>query len=69
MKVKAETLPRGPHGEVELPGGATGADLLEALALQPDAHVLFREGVPIPLDEPLRSGDDLKIVLVVSGGA
>ncbi len=68
MKVSVEVLPRGGVTQVELPERTTGMDLLEHLRLHPDSYVLFRGDSPIPIDEPLRPGEDLKVILVVSGG-
>ncbi len=48
--------------------GATGGDLLSALRLPPDAHLLVRGDVPIPIDEPLRDGERIRVIGVVSGG-
>ena len=54
---------------VELPEGATGLDLLRKLGLPPDAHLVVRGDIPIPVDEPLAEGEELLILSVVSGGA
>jgi sulfur carrier protein ThiS len=43
-------------------------DLLTALDLAPDAHLIVRGDVPIPHDEPLAEGDVISIIGVVSGG-
>lgn len=68
MRVKVEIVPRGPSSEVELSEGSDGLDLCRALGLQPDAYVMFLGDQPVPIDSPLSNGDDIKMVLVVSGG-
>lgn len=69
MKVIVQLLPtRKETKEVELPEGASVGDALKALRLHPDAWIAVREDEPIPLDEPLRDGDRVKLIAVVSGG-
>jgi sulfur carrier protein ThiS len=58
----------GGREEVEMPESASPIDLLDRLCLLPDAHIVLRAGVPIPIDEQLADGDTLKIVKVASGG-
>jgi sulfur carrier protein ThiS len=54
--------------DIELPIGASGLDLLAALGLIPDAHILMRGASPFPVDEPLLDGEHVKIIRVASGG-
>lgn len=69
MKVNVKLLPRGEKLEAfELKKDATGQALLEKLNLAFDAHIITREGNPIPLDEKLRDGENIGIITVVSGG-
>ena len=68
MRVQVRTVPRGESGERELPRGSTAADLVRDLDLPKVACLVFRSGDPIPIDEPLREGDDLEVVYVASGG-
>jgi sulfur carrier protein ThiS len=68
MKVHVELLPRGERKTMKFPDEANGFDVLQALDLKPDAHILVREGSPIPMDEPLSSGDRVKLIKVASGG-
>jgi len=68
MHVVVEVLPRGERRSVELPKFANGLDLVKALGLLPDAHILARERAPIPVDEPLRDGETVQLIRVVSGG-
>ncbi len=68
MRVLVERVPTKQTEEIELPAGATGMDLLDRLSLAPDAHLLIRGEAPIPVDEPLKEGERLLILAVVSGG-
>ncbi len=53
---------------MELAAPASGLDLLTALDLAPDAHILLRAETPLPEDEALLEGDRIRVVAVVSGG-
>lgn len=69
MKVKVRLLPaRKEARTVEVPERASVADLIAALGLYPDAWIAVRGDQPIPLDEGLSDGDDIKLIAVVSGG-
>ena len=68
MRVTAEIHPARREEVVELGPSSTGLDLLRALHLAPDAHVLVRRDMPIPADEPLADGEQIRVVAVVSGG-
>jgi sulfur carrier protein len=58
--------------EVEVPDGATIADLLEQLGLAKRLIVVERNGEPVPRNErattPLAAGDRLELVRAVAGG-
>ena len=68
MNVEVHLHPNGADRRVDLPAAARGLDLLSALDLAPDAHLLLRGDVPIPEDEALREGDRIRVIAVVSGG-
>ncbi len=68
MRITVELLPAKQEKMVQLSGRATGLELVQALGLAPDAHILVRGDVPIPIDEPLVEGERLRIISVVSGG-
>lgn len=68
MRIRVSLHPGGESRNVELPGGASGLDLVRALRLAPDAHVILRGETPVPEDEALRDGDRVRVVAVVSGG-
>jgi sulfur carrier protein ThiS len=69
MRVLAEVLPGRREEALLLNDAPTGLDLLRALHLAPDAHVLIRAGLPIPADEPLVDGERIHVIRIVSGGA
>ncbi len=68
MLVTVETMPARRQQTCELPNGATGFDLLKILHFAPDAHLLVRDEIPLPLDEPLKDGERVRVIAVVSGG-
>jgi sulfur carrier protein ThiS len=69
MRVTAEILPGRREESVELGSAARGLDLLRALRLMPDAHILIRGEAPIPADASLQDGERIRVIGVVSGGA
>lgn len=68
MRVTVERLHERENREVQLDAGATGLDLVKVLGLAPDAHLIARGETPIPIDEPLRDGETILLIRVVSGG-
>ena len=68
MRVLAEFLRDREARQIDLPTGASGLDLVRALDIAPDAHLLARGETPIPIDEPLRDGETILVIRVVSGG-
>ena len=68
MHVTAEILPGRREQSIELGPAAKGLDLLKALRLAPDAHILMRGDGPIPADEVLSDGERIRVIVVVSGG-
>jgi len=54
--------------EALLPDGANVEALLVSMGLLPDAHLVLRDGVPVPVDERLGDGDRIKVIRVASGG-
>jgi len=68
MRITAELYPARQTKPVDLPEGASGYDLMKSLQLAPDAHILVRGDVPIPVDEKLKDGERLRVISVVSGG-
>ena len=69
MHITAEIHPGRKEESVELGSGARGLDLLRALRLAPDAHILIRGEAPIPADTALQDGERIRVIGVVSGGA
>ncbi len=69
MHITAEIHPGRKEESVELGSGARGLDLLRALRLAPDAHILIRGEAPIPADTALHDGEWIRVIGVVSGGA
>ena len=69
MHITAEIHPGRREEAVELGSAARGLDLLRALRLAPDAHILVRGDAPIPADAVLQDGERIRVIGVVSGGA
>jgi len=69
MKVVVHILPtRKERRVLDLKKGALAEDAIRALGLYPDGWIPVRNEQPIPLDEPLTEGDEIKLISVVSGG-
>ena len=48
--------------------GSTVTDLLQKIHLKPDAIIVMRDDMPIPVDDGLDDEEELKIIHVASGG-
>jgi sulfur carrier protein ThiS len=69
LKVTVHILPtRKETKRLTLDEGATVDAAIRKLGLYPDQWIPLRDDVPLPLDEPLKDGDVLKLIAVVSGG-
>ena len=69
MLVTVQLLPtRKETKKVELPKGATVEKAIRSAGLLPDEWIPVRGNQPLPLDEKLKEGDELKLISVVSGG-
>jgi sulfur carrier protein ThiS len=69
MKVKVRLLPtRKETKTIEIKKGSTVSELIMSLGLYPDAWIPVKGDTPIPLDDVLEDGDELKLIAVVSGG-
>lgn len=70
MQLFIEILPeRRERKTLELKEGATALDAFRALGLPPDAYLVARGDRIIPIDEPLLTGETLRLVPVISGGS
>lgn len=54
--------------KIDVQKGATVEQAIRAIGLLPDAWIPVRGNEPVPLDEELEEGDELKLISVVSGG-
>jgi len=68
MRITAELFPARETKSVELPEGSSGYELMKRLDLAVDVHILVRGDAPIPVDEALRDGEQVRVIAVVSGG-
>ena len=55
--------------EYQLEGTLTVAEALKRLGLSPETHLAVRDGVLLNEREPLKNGDVVRLVAVISGGA
>ncbi len=55
--------------EYQLDGTLTVREALEKLDLSPETHLVVRAGELLNEREPLKDGDVVKVVPVISGGA
>ena len=69
VKVHVQFRPRRKADvTVELPAGATAADLLRAVGEGIDSTLVVRGATPIAEGEPLVDGEDLLLLSAFSGG-
>jgi len=69
MKVKIRLLPSQKKARtIDIKKGSKVIDAILEMDLHPDAWIPVRGDAPVPLDEILREGDELKLIAVVSGG-
>lgn len=68
MKVKVKILSGGVKEQImDVNAEATYEELLISLNINPEIVIVFRSGIPVPLDEKLTC-DDVDILRVVTGG-
>ena len=65
-------MSRIPRPNVDEPvtvrDGSTVQDVLRAIQVPPDAVIVMRDDAPLPVDAPVRDGERLRVLTVVSGG-
>lgn len=54
--------------EINIKKGSTIQDLLNELDLKPDAIIVMKDNIPIPIDQVLIKDQELSIIQVSSGG-
>ena len=68
MKINVKILSGGVREQaLEVTEGSTYEDILEALHINPEIVIVFRDGAPVPLDESVSPGG-VEILRVVTGG-
>jgi sulfur carrier protein ThiS len=69
MRIKIHVLPsRTEARSIDIDKGSTVEQMIRALGLYPDAWIPIKGETPVPLDEVLKDGDEIKLIAVVSGG-
>ena len=68
LHVTLHGFPPPRERELDLPEGARADDAPRSLGIRPELVLVFRDDRPLPGDEPLRDGDRVRILRVVSGG-
>ncbi len=69
MKITVKTFPkRDVDKTIDLPDESTALDLFKALNMRPDNWIVARDDKVIPDDSPLKEGDSISLLSVVSGG-
>jgi sulfur carrier protein ThiS len=53
---------------LEMPSGSSVEDVLRTMDLYPDAHIVLRGKVPVPITERLKDQEEFRIIKVASGG-
>ncbi len=68
MKIKVKILSGGVKEQnMEVSSDSTYEELLESLHINPEIVLVFRNGIPVPLDEQV-SQDNVDVLRVVTGG-
>lgn len=67
MTVARVPRPNVVHA-IDVPAGATVADVVKKVGAHPDQVIVIRDEQPIPLDASINEGDVLRVVNVFSGG-
>ena len=68
MKITVKILPENSTKEIDLKSGSKVYDLLKKIQLRPDALIVLKDNMPIPVDDILGEGQELSILQVASGG-
>ena len=69
IQVSVKSFPRGDIDKnVKIAEGSTVLDLLKKLDMRPDNWIATRDSKAIPDDSPLKNGDSIRLLSVVSGG-
>ena len=58
----------GKTEEICLEDGSTAEALLACMGLLPDAYIVLKGKIPVPIDCILSDGDSIKLIKVASGG-
>ncbi len=68
MKVGVKIFSGGAKEKtIDICENSTYEGLLESLGINPELVIVFRNGIPVPLDENV-SPDNIEILRVVTGG-
>jgi sulfur carrier protein ThiS len=68
VKIKVKILSGGVKEQnMEVSSDSTYEELLESLHINPEIVLVFRNGIPVPLDEQV-SQDNVDVLRVVTGG-
>ena len=54
--------------DVQVQKGASVEDVLRSMGLYPDAHIVLRGKMPVPMTEIVIDGEQLRVIKVASGG-
>ena len=68
MKIRIKILPDNSTKVVDIEQGSTINDILKKIQLKPDAIIVLRGDIPIPVDDVLTDEQELSIIQVASGG-
>lgn len=66
MKINVQH--EGKSEEICLDEGSTAEVLLACMGLLPDAYIILKGNIPVPIDCILIDGDSIKLIKVASGG-
>jgi len=58
----------GTQRSIEIDQGSNIINLIEEIGMHPDAIIVLKDRVPVPLTDMMEEGDSFEIIRVASGG-
>ena len=68
MKIRIKILPENSTKIVDIASRSTINDILKKIQRKPDAIIVLKDDIPVPVDDVLTDEQELCIIQVASGG-